>query len=495
MKNKKVIIIGAGPGGLTAGMILAKRGFDVSIFEKRNVPGGRNSSFTKNGFTFDVGPTFLMMKYILDEVFELAGQKAEDYLKFTRLSPMYRLYYEDNHLDVYEEKAKMKKEIERVFPEDASGLEKFIEKESKRFERVVPCLEKDYSSFFDYFSKPVLLGLPYFSLGKTLYSVLGDYFKNPKTRIAFTFQSKYLGMSPWKCPGAFGIIPFIEHSMGIYHVEGGLSKISDAMAELVKKNGGKINYNKEVKEIIFKDKEAKGIELKNGKKYFADSVVINADFAHAMTSLFPKNTVKYTKNKVEKKEYSCSTFMMYLGLNKKVNLKHHSIFFAKNYKKNVDQLFKKGNFSTDDISFYVRNSGITDKVVVPKGKSQLYFLIPVPNKKIGDKINWKTLGSKIKKTVLKTLKERTGLDIEKDIISETYVSPNEWQKDYDVFFGAVFNLSHKLRQMLWLRPHNELESVKNCYLVGGGTHPGSGLPTIYESGRITAELIDKKFKK
>jgi phytoene desaturase len=491
----KIIIVGAGPGGLTAGLLLSKKGFDVTIFEKAGIPGGRNASFEIGGFKFDIGPTFLMMKYVLEQVFEECGYRIDDHLKLSKLSPMYRLIYDNNDsLDVHDEKEKMQSELERVFPHDTNRLDMFIKRETKRFSKMMPCLQKDYSSFSAFFSKEFLHAIPYFSLGKSLYDVLGNYFGSPNARLSFTFQSKYLGMSPWECPGAFAMIPFVEHDMGIYHVEGGLSHISEKMAELFAQQGGTLKYNTEVKRVILKGKEAVGVELTGGETISADTIIINADFGYAMTNLFPDGAVRrYTKQRLQKKSYSCSTYMLYLGLDTQVDLKHHTIVFARDYRKNVEEVFS-GKLSGDNISFYVRNAGATDPTLCPKGKSQLYILVPAPNTLLASTIQWERERIAMRESVIRSLKDRLGLtEIEKHIVAERSITPDAWESAFNVHYGATFNLAHNLNQMLWFRPHNRLNSLKNCYLVGGGTHPGSGLPTIYESGRITANMILKSF--
>ncbi len=479
-------------GGLVAGMLLSAKGFDVEIFEKEAIPGGRNASINLNGFVFDVGPTFLMMKYVLDDVFEKTGYKAEDYLKFTKLSPMYRLFFKDYSIDIHSDKEKMKKEIEKRYgKENSKGLEKFIKRETLRYKYLMPCLEKDYSYFRRFFEKEFLLSLPHLSIGRTLFSVLGDYFSNEEARLCFTFQSKYLGMSPWACPGGFAIIPYIEHSMGIYHVEGGLSKISEVMARLIEEKGGKIHFNSKVKRVILEGKNASGVELENGEKVFGDKVIINSDFAYFMANLFSeKESKKYTKDSLAKKKYSCSTFMVYLGLDKEYNnLEHHNIIFAKEYRKNVNEIFS-GKFDENDFSLYARYSTLNDKTVSPKGCSQLYVLIPAPNNNLGKNIEWKEFEEKIYQNAIKIMAERLNLpDLKDHIIAKKIISPVDWENDYNVYYGATFNLAHNLRQMLWFRPRNKLEGFKNIYLVGGGTHPGSGLPTIYQSAIISSNMI------
>lgn len=497
MNNKKikVVIVGAGPGGLTAGLLLsAKGGYQVEIYEKDSRPGGRSQCLEFLGYKFDVGPTFLMMKFILEDVFEAAGYKVEDYLKFTKLDPMYRLYYESDYIDIKYNHSEMKKELARVFPGNEKGLSKFLGKESRRYKYLFACLQKDYSYLHQFLRPQFLKAIPTLGIGRSLYQVLGRYFRNPLARLAFTFQSKYLGMSPWDCPGGFAIIPFVEHEFGIYHVEGGLSRISEVMAELIESNGGKIYYNQKVEQVIFDGQTAKGIRLNGGKEVLADAVVLNADFGYAASHLIPEGIVPlYSKGKVEKKKYSCSTLMFYWGMKKNYKTEHHSVFFASDYKHNVDSIFN-GDFSFNDFSFYLRNSSVTDKTVAPKGKSQFYILVPVPNKQLNDNIDWDKEIPKMKKIIIKKLEQKLKIkDLEADIEAEKIINPDNWVEDYNLMFGATFNLSHNLRQMLYFRPHNALNRTKRCYLVGGGTHPGSGLPTIYESGRITVDLIEKEF--
>ena len=194
--------------------------------------------------------------------------------------------------------------------------------------------------------------------------------------------------------------------------------------------------------------------------------------------------------KLKNKKYSCSTFMIYLGINKVYSeLQHHNIIFAKNYKKNIDEITQSKTLS-EDFSFYVQNACVSDKTLAPEGKSTLYVLVPVPNNK--SDIDWDNIKSSYRDTVIKALEEEGGFDnLSEHIETEKIITPLDWEREKDVYLGATFNLGHQISQMLILRPHNKLEGYENLFIVGGGTHPGSGLPTIYESGRITANIIQK----
>jgi phytoene desaturase len=488
MSKKRIIIIGAGPGGLTSGMILAHRGFDVTIYEKKPHVGGRNARLQLGEYKFDTGPTFLMMSFILQQMFEETGRKMEDYLKLIELEPLYRLKFGDKELFPSLDRAKAKADIQRNFPGEESNLDRFFEKESKRFEMIYPCLQQDYASLGRMVGKPIRRALPYLGLTKKLFQKLGDYFAPRDLRLSFTFQAKYLGMSPWECPSLFIIISYVEHAFGIQHVEGGLNHISTSMAKIVEEEGGTIHLNTAVKQLVLDGNVVTGVELEDGKQDYADAVIINADFAHAMTHLVQDGVLKkYTPAKLKKKKYSCSIFMLYLGVNKQYDIPHHNVFFSEDYEGYVRKIFNN-EMVEDDLSFYVQNASCSDPTLAPPGKSTIYVLVPVPNRRA--QVDWAAEKQRFSEYVIDQIETRTELtDIRNHIEEKHAITPDEWEHDYDVYNGAVFNLGHNISQMLYLRPRNRFEELHQCYLVGGGTHPGSGLPTIYESARISSNLI------
>jgi phytoene desaturase len=490
--NKKVIIVGAGPGGLSAGMILASKGYSVDILEKEDRVGGRNSFFKMGDYVFDIGPTFLMMKDVLEDVFEKSGKKLEDFVETVKLDPMYRLKFADGR-ELYPspDREKMKKTMESFSSGSFNGYLKYLKKEEKKYQRLVPCLSIPYGKLSDFFSKNLLYGLPYLDVHTNLYNVLSRYFSDPDIRIAFTFQAKYIGMSPWTAPGLFSIISYIEHGGGIYHVTGGLNRLSHGMAEAFEQSGGRIHLGAPVKKVIVENKRAVGVELENGTIEKADYVVINADFAHAMKNIVEKkDRRKWTDERLLSKDYSCSTFMLYLGVKKQFrDIPHHSIIFAKDYKRNIDEI-TRDKIISDDVSFYVQNASVTDSTLAPQGKSTIYVLVPVPNKK--GAIDWDKKKQSLRNRIIEALENQGNYKgLSESIEEEKIKTPDDWENEHSVYLGATFNLAHSIKQMLYFRPHNEFEEFKNCYLVGGGTHPGSGLPTIYESGKISAGLIMK----
>jgi phytoene desaturase len=489
-QSPHVVVVGAGPGGLTCAMLLAARGFRVSVFEKAPRVGGRNAALVRNGYKFDIGPTFLMMKFILDEVFEEAGRHIGDYLRCVSLDPMYRLQFYDLRLEMSSERERTRRQLEAAFPGCGSGFDKFLATEKRRFRLMYPCLQKDYASLRRLLAPELVRALPYLSLGRSLIEVLGDYFKDERLKLAFTFQSKYLGMSAWECPGLFAILPYVEHAFGVYHVMGGLSEISEAMARICREHGAELHLNTPVRQLLIEGRRVRGVELADGRRIEADEVVINADFGHAMKHLVPPGVLrKYRPERVDRLEYSCSTFMLYLGLDRVYDLPHHTIFFARDYRANLQDIFERKVLSAE-MSFYVRNASVNDPSLAPPGHSAVYVLVPVPN--LTARIDWATEKEPFRDRLLTALEQRAGMtDLRAHIREEIVFTPQTWA-EMGIQFGATFNLSHKLSQMLYLRPRNKFEELDHCYLVGGGTHPGSGLPTIYESGRIAANLMSRR---
>jgi phytoene desaturase len=469
--QKKVLIIGAGPGGLTSGMMLAHRGYDVTIIEKSATIGGRNAAIQAGDYTFDTGPTFLHQKFTLDEVFGETGRKPEDYMEFVKLDPMTTLTWGDVSLETSFNQETMARNIEAAFPGESANYQRFMDDHAEKLRTIFPCLLSSYHKLKSYFKPHMLKALPYVATRKSVMDVLSEYFTDERLKLAFTFQAKYLGMSPWNCPALFSILSYIEYAHGIYHVQGGLSNISAGMAKVFEEEGGKFMLNTEVKEIQYTGKEASSVILDNGQTISCDKLIVNADYAHARSTIFGKKNE--SRESLLKKKYSCSTFMLYLGLDKIYEEEpHHHVLFAEDYHQNLRDIQDEKVISKD-MSIYIRNSSVTDPTVAPPGHSQIYILVPT-NQAYRDKI-------------LDRIIEHTGMkDLKEHIVEERCITPKGWE-DGNIFIGATFNLAHTMDQMLYLRPQNKLKGFENIYLVGGGTHPGSGLPTIYESASTTQQ--------
>ncbi|NGO38969.1 phytoene desaturase [Limisphaera ngatamarikiensis] len=485
---KRVLIVGAGPGGLAAALLLARAGLQVIILEKQPRVGGRTSCLEGNGFRFDLGPTFFLYPQVLEEIFAAVGRDLYQEVPMKRLDPQYRLVFgAGGELLCSPDVDRMEAEIARLSPTDARAFRLFLKNNRVKLEKFAPCLQMPFEGWQDLVNRRMLAVLPHLKPWRSLHAEMARYFRDPRLQLAFTFQSKYLGMSPFQCPSLFSILSFLEYEYGIWHPIGGCNALTRAMARVATEMGVELHLNEPVLEILIQNRRAVGVRTATAR-YDADAVVVNADFAHAMTTLIPNHLRrKWTDETIARKRFSCSTFMMYLGIEGTCEeLQHHNIYIAADYRRNLEDIEQRHVLS-EDPSFYVQNPCRTDPTLAPAGHSLLYVLVPVSHRH--PNIQWNQERNRFRQLVLRQL-ERIGVrNLEPRIRFERIITPDDWEQQMNIYKGATFNLAHNLGQMLIFRPHNRFEEFDRLYLVGGGTHPGSGLPVIFESARITSRLL------
>ena len=489
----KVVIVGAGPGGLASAMLLASAGFEVKIVERLAHVGGRTSTLEVDGFSFDRGPTFFLYPEVLEGVFRMCGRDLHQEVDLIRLDPNYRLVFEEGgRLDATSDVERLKREIAAIAPEDAERVDAYLADNRRKLTNFRPILESPFSSHADLLKLPFADLLPLMRPWLSVDRDLGRYFDDQRIRLAFSFQSKYLGMSPFRCPSLFTILAFLEYEYGVYHPRGGCGAVSKAMARIARQMGVEILLDEPVEEILLEGGKATGVRTAE-RILMADALVINADFARAMSTLVPDSARKrWTDRKLARKRYSCSTFMLYLGLEGEYpELAHHTVCLANGYEGHLKDIERRYRL-TDNPSFYVQNPCVTDPSMAPEGCTALYVLVPVPH--MHDNIDWSQQQAKFRQITLKQLERHLGLqNIQDRIRVERMFTPADWSTDMNLYRGATFSLAHSLDQMLSFRPRNRFEDLDGVYLTGGGTHPGSGLPVIYESAKITARLLAEDF--
>ncbi len=485
---RRAVIVGAGPGGLAAALLLAKSGVQVKIVESRATVGGRTSTMEQDGFHFDIGPTFFLYPRVLEEIFKAAGYDLKQEVPMTRLDPQYRLVFgAGGELLATPNVERMEQAIRAISPEDAVRFHHFITHNRNKLEKFMPFLQSPFESWRDLAKPEMLKLLPLLAPWKSLDDDLQVHFKDERIRLGFSFQSKYLGMSPFRCPSLFSILSFLEYEHGVFHPTGGCGSVTKAMARMATEMGVEIATDEPVEEVLLEGRKAVGVRTSK-RTLAADAVVMNADFAGAAQKLIPnKARRRWTDEKLAKKKYSCSTFMLYLGIEGRYDdVSHHTIYLAHNYKENLRDIEERHELSGNP-SFYVQNACVTDESLAPKGKSTLYVLLPVTHET--GNVNWQKETAGYRALALEQLRKIGIDDVERRIVTEKVMTPTGWGEEFNLYRGATFSMAHSLDQMLHLRPHNRFEDVSGMYLVGGGTHPGSGLPVIFESARITSRLL------
>jgi phytoene desaturase len=487
--TRTVNIIGAGPGGLACAMLLANSGVRVRVLERLPVPGGRTSTITTpEGFKFDLGPTFFLYPRVLEEIFTACGRDLRREVEMIRLDPQYRLVFgAGGEIAATPDIARMEAEVARLSPADHGSFTRFMESTREKFARFAPFLEQPFQSWRDLANPDLIRLMPLLKPWRSLDAELGTFFSDERIRLAFTFQSKYLGMSPFRCPSLFSILSFLEYEHGVFHPIGGCGAVSTAMARIAQEMGVEICYEEPVEALEFAGRKITAVKTPQGR-YEADATVVNADFARSMTRLVPDSLRRrWSDRRIASRRFSCSTFMLYLGIEGRYDdVAHHNIYLSEDYRENLADIEHRHRLSADP-SMYVQNAGITDPTLAPAGMSTLYLLIPVTHRH--PNVDWRREGAGYREVALDQM-ERVGIrGVRERIRYEKMLTPDDWQDGYEIYRGATFNLSHDLGQMLHMRPHNRFEDVERMYLVGGGTHPGSGLPVIYSSARITTDLL------
>jgi phytoene desaturase len=486
--SSRVIVVGAGPGGLAVSLLLARAGLDVTVFERAQSVGGRTSGFTADGFRFDAGTTALIYPQAIERIFRSVGRELHAEVELRRLDPHGRIVFgTGGELITTSDDHRMTEAIARLSPRDARSFARFLEANRRRYRRLQFTLETPCMSLLDLLSLRRMAALPWLASWRTLYEDQKRFFHDPRIRHGLSFQWKYIGMSPYSAPAMFSFLTFLELEHSVYHPMGGCHALSEAMARIARDMGVSIRLGEPVARVIFQGRRAVGVVSASGESR-ADAVVINADFARAMTDLVPASLRhRWSDDRLAHRRHSCSAFMMYLGIEGRYErVAHHTTYLSRDYARNVREVEERHVLS-DDPSFYVQNPCVTDPSLAPDGMSTLYVLVPVPHRT--PNVTWSDMRDRFRAVTLRQLAKVGIADLEPRIRFERIVTPDEWEHQHRLYRGAAFGLAHTSGQILYLRPHNRFEETDGLYLVGSGTHPGSGLPLIFNSAVLAARLL------
>ncbi len=490
--KRTALVIGAGIGGIATAGRLARNGYDVTVVEKEATPGGRCNQIIRDGHRFDIGPTLFLMPEIWEETFAALGEKMSDHLDLKRIDPTYKVHFDDGlQLELTSNLGDMQAQLEKVEKTAFTGFLNYIAEGGKHYKMSVEkFVGRNFYNIFEYFS---IRNLPLLFQLKALmkhYTNVSKYFKDDRLKAAFTFQNMYLGLSPYDAPATYSLLQYTELAEGVWYPVGGMYAAIQALTSVAEKLGVKFIYNAPVKKLKVEGSKVKGVELQDGREFIADIFVGNADLPYIYKELLPRNN---EAKKLENKLYTCSTIMFYWGVDKEyLQIGHHNVFLGGDYKASFDQIFNDHTLP-EVPSFYVHAPARTDKAAAPNGQETLYVLVPVGHLDARTGQDWDAMVNRARETVFTRLAKEMGVnDLREHIKFEIVYQPKVWKERFNLEKGAAFGLSHNFWQVGYLRPQNRHKQYKNLYFAGASTHPGTGLPIVLLSARLTTERIFKE---
>lgn len=492
-KKLRAAVIGSGLGGLAAAIRLQSAGYETTIFEKRDKPGGRAYVFKDNGFTFDAGPTVITAPHCLEELFELSGRKLSDYVEMMPVEPFYRLMWEDKYVFDYGSSVEdTLEQIKKKSPRDVEGYKKFLNYSKEVFEEGYTKLV--HVPFLNWWSmirvSPQLARL---SAHKSVYAQVSKFIKDPHLRQAFSFHSLLVGGNPFDTSSIYTLIHFLERKWGVYFPKGGTGALVKALVKLFEDLGGKIYCNAEVQQIVDENKKIKGIQTKSGEFHSFDVVISNADVMHTYDKLLSSSPdAESQRNRLKKMKYSMSLFLIYFGTKKQYpEMAHHTVLFGPRYRELLQDIFKEGKLA-DDFSLYLHAPTRSDPDLAPPGHEAFYVLAPVPNLSKSE-VDWETEGPKYAQKILNYLDERYLPGLKENLVTQRIFTPIDFENELNAHQGSAFSLEPLLTQSAFFRTRNRDAEIKGLYFVGAGTHPGAGVPGVVNSAKATVGLVLEDF--
>ncbi|KAM0430028.1 hypothetical protein ACHAPT_006034 [Fusarium lateritium] len=508
-KQRSVIVIGAGVGGVATAARLAKAGFKVTVVEKNDFTGGRCSLINHDGYRFDQGPSLLLLPRFFEEIFQDLGTSlSNEGIELLKCEPNYNIWFGDgSSFELSTDLTKMKASIEAV--EGKDGFERylsFLQESHRHYEiSVAYVLRRNFSSFLNMARPEMLLNLLALHPFQSIWTRASKYFWTERLRRVFTFGSMYMGMSPFDAPATYSLLQYTELAEGIMYPKGGFHRVVEGLVTVGKRLGVEYRLSTSVQSISI-DKasnKANGVILQDGTFLSADIVVSNSDLVYTYNNLLPESS--YARS-LSEREASCSSISFYWSTSRVIpELKAHNIFLADDYRESFDTIFKRHLIPTEP-SFYVNVPSRVDPSAAPDDKDSIVVLVPVGHllsdksgthkglsnsteEVISSGQDWEAMISLARETIISTIHSRTGVDLSTLITHEIINTPYTWRDKFNLDKGAILGLSHSFFNVLAFRPGTQHSQFKNLYFVGASTHPGTGVPICIAGSKIVAEQI------
>jgi len=488
-----IIVIGAGIGGIATAGRLAREGHAVTVLEKGARPGGRVAVIEKDGFRFDTGPTLFLMPEVFAETYAALGERMEEHLDLVRLDPTYRAHFhDDSTLDLTSVLPEMRKQLDAIEPGSFDAFLRFMAEGYRSYNlSLEKFVGRNFYSYLQYFD---LKNLPLLFQMKALVKHAANtqsYFKDPRLQAAFSFQNMYLGLSPYDAPATFTLLQYTELGDGVWFPRGGMYRPIETLEQIAAGLGVRFRYNTPVAKINVAGNRATGVTLEDGGVLPADVVVANADLPYVYSDLLPDDG---SAARLYRKKFTSSALMFYWGVKgeKSPELLHHNVFLADDeYKASFDRIFNDLSLP-ERPSFYVNAPSRTDPSFAPRGGDSLMVLVPVGHMNADNSQDWAALTARARASVIERLEGIGVKDLAGRIVFEETMGPEEYKNRLNLAKGSAFGLSHNFLQVGYLRPHNRHARYTNLYFAGASTHPGTGLPIVLLSARLTTERILKE---
>lgn len=480
---KKIIVVGSGFSSLSVASYLAKEGHQVEIFEKNEMPGGRARQFKKDGFTFDIGPSWYWMPDVFDNYFADFGKKVSDYYKLEKLDPGYEVYFDKKEsIKIGDTLEKIYTAFETEEPGSSIPLKRFIKKAEDNYAIAIKDLVyRPGISPLELITPATIKKVGYFL--STIKKEVVKEFNNPRLAQILQFPVLFLGAKPSQTPAFYNFMNFADFGLGTWHPDKGMYSVVEGMVKLAKEQGITIHLNEKVEEILVENKQAVGI-ISNGKKHNADVVISGADYHHSETLLQPQHRA-YSEAYWKKKTFAPSSLLFFIGMDKKIeNVSHHTLFFDVDFDAHAADIYDSPQWPKDPL-FYANFPSITDGSMAPEGKEACFLLVPIaPGLE-----DTPELRKKYFDIIIDRLETLTDQSIRKDILFSESFCVNDFVEQYNSYKGNAYGMANTLLQTAFLRPKLKSKKVENLYFTGQLTVPGPGVPPSLISGKIVANLV------
>jgi len=490
--KKKAVIIGAGYGGLATALRLSTLGCEVEIIEKNERAGGRMNIIEADGFRFDLGPSFMSMTYELEELFKFANEKIP--VKLLELNPLYQVFFEGNKkpFRIFKDLSKLKEEFSEIEPDIDIKTEKLLKKAGQFFHDVeYKIVKRNFENKIEYLLELTKVPKKYIpALIKNVWNEISNTFDSYEARVIFSLVAFFLGSTPFKTPAIYTLLNYTEmRHNGYWAIEGGMYKLVEETVKILEKRNVKFHYNSEIIRVQTKNDKIEYVEDSNGKKYYSDIFISNHDAADFRGRFL--NRKKFSEQKLDKMQWTLAPFTMYLGIKGRINnLELHNYFLGNNFRGYADKIFVS-SIAPQKPYYYVNAIARIDPFAAPAGCENIFILMPAPTLIYKPDYSDKEI---IAKNLIEDLSKRLDLDLENKIIYKKILAPDDWAKKLNLYKGSGLGLSHGIFQVGAFRPSNKDEKLKNLYYVGASTTPGTGIPMVIISSRLTTERIIKDEK-